>query len=334
MEQGTEQVIEHEMEPQIEQQAVVRSRGSAAPVAELRGVEKRYGRHLALDALSFSLLPGEIVALLGPNGAGKTTAIRILLGLTRQDAGHAALFGADPRRAGARMRVGAMLQVGRVPESLRVREHVELFRGYYPRPLPFAEIVRIAGLAAFADKLFGDLSGGQKQRVLFALALAGDPDLLFLDEPTLGMDIEARRALWTEVRALAERGKTVLLTTHYLEEAEALASRILLLKEGRLLAEGTPAELRARAGASRIRCSSRLTREEMLQLPGVEAAQPQGESRGSLWTLATRAPEDTLRVLLARDPSLANLEVSTMPLEEAFLALTGGSQPVTSGGVQ
>ncbi len=288
------------------------------PVAALDKVSKRYADGSALDGLSFALYPGEIVALLGPNGAGKTTAIRILLGLTRQTSGRPELFGQDPRGRAARMRVGAMLQVGRVPESLRVREHVELFCGYYPRPLALSEILRIAGLAAIENKLFGELSGGQKQRVLFALALAGDPDLLFLDEPTLGMDIEARRALWDEVRALAARGKTVLLTTHYLEEAEALASRILLLKEGRLLAEGTPAQLRGRAGVSRIRCRTGVEESALRALTGVTKAAREGER----WRLSTGAPEAALRELFALDAAVDRLEVSPMSFEEAFLSLT------------
>ncbi len=296
--------------------------GSARSVATLDRVSKQYGSFKALDELSFSLEPGEIVALLGPNGAGKTTAIRLLLGLTRQSSGRADVFGRRPGAREARLRIGAMLQVGRMPESLRVREHIELFRGYYPRPLAMAEILRIAGLEAVADSLFGELSGGQKQRVLFALALAGDPDLLFLDEPTLGMDVEARRALWVEVRALAARGKTVLLTTHYLEEAEALATRILLLKGGRLLAEGTPAQLRGLAGGSRIHCRSALARTELLGLPSVVDAVRDGER----WRLATDAPEQTLRALLNRDGSVADLEVNALSFEEAFLSLTRDTQ--------
>ncbi len=308
------------LDEQTEEMAREIPQASKPAAAHLSRADKQYGGARALDGLSFRLHPGEIVALLGPNGAGKTTAIRILLGLTRQDRGEARLFGRDPRDRAARMRTGAMLQVGRMPESLRVREHIELFRGYYPRPMPLGELLRIAGLADVQDKLFGELSGGQKQRVLFALALAGDPDLLFLDEPTLGMDIEARRALWAEVRALAHRGKTILLTTHYLEEAEALASRVLLLKQGRLLAEGTPGELRARAGASRIRCRTALPERRLRELPGVLNA----EHDGARWTLTTDAPEPVLRLLFAEDPELAQVEVAPMPFEEAFLSLTGG----------
>ncbi|RRA50294.1 ABC transporter ATP-binding protein [Acidipila sp. EB88] len=314
--------IERELEVQ-------RSSMEEQPAALLQNVTKQYPGHRALDGLSFSLRAGEIVALLGPNGAGKTTAIRVLLGLTSPTSGEARLFGRSPRVRAARTHVGAMLQVGRMPESLRVCEHIELFRGYYPRPLPLQEILRIAGLASVSQKLFGDLSGGQKQRVLFALALAGDPDLLFLDEPTLGMDIEARRALWAEVRSLAARGKTVLLTTHYLEEAEALASRILLLKNGRLLVEGTPGELRARAGASRIRCRTQLSEPFLLGMPEVKELRREGDR----WLLCTDAPEAVLRVLLQADQALSGLEVSPMPFEEAFLSLTGDAvaEPAAMG---
>jgi ABC-2 type transport system ATP-binding protein len=325
----------------------IRSNGEPGAVAALRQVSKRYAERgdgaLALDGLSFSLYPGEIVALLGPNGAGKTTAIRILLGLTRQSSGEALLFGRAPGERSARMRAGVMLQVGRMPESLRVREHIALFRGYYAQPMAMAEILRIAGLATVEHKLFGELSGGQKQRVLFALALAGDPDLLFLDEPTLGMDIEARRALWTEVRALAARGKTVLLTTHYLEEAEALASRILLLKQGRLVAEGSPAELRGRAGAVRIQCTTQLALRQLQMLPGVtevtgEAGeQPrtdtetqQNAQRGK-WTLRTTTPEAALRALLAQDLTVTGLEVAPVPFEEAFRSITAGTADTAPG---
>ena len=177
---------------------------SAPPsVATLTNITRHYGATRALDGLSLTLRPGEIVALLGPNGAGKSTAIKILLGLIAPTSGVARVFSSDPREATTRTRVGAMLQVARILETLRVREHLDLFRSYYPNPLPVAEILRIAQLQGIEDRPFSQLSGGQKQRVLFALALAGDPDLIFLDEPTVGLDIEARRGLWTQIRALA-----------------------------------------------------------------------------------------------------------------------------------
>src|SRR5579875_3997352 len=203
------------------------------PVAKLQSVTKRYGATVALHEFSLTLQPGEVVALLGPNGAGKTTAVRLLLGLIAPDQGSARVLGRDPRDSDARTRIGAMLQVSRVPEMLRVREHIDLFRSYYPNPLPASEIVRMAQLDGLENRLFGKLSGGQKQRVLFGLALCGNPDLVFLDEPTVGMDIESRRSLWDRIRALSAAGKAVLLTTHYLEEADMLASRIVVIRDGK-----------------------------------------------------------------------------------------------------
>ncbi len=291
------------------------------PVAELRAVSKRFAGHTALDGLSLALHPGEIVALLGPNGAGKSTAVRCLLGLTTPTSGAARVFGRDPREPGNRMRMGAMLQVGSAPEMLTPREHLDLFRSYYPAPMSMVELVRMAGLEGFLDRRFGTLSGGQKQRTLFALAMAGDPDLLFLDEPTVGMDLEARRALWSAIRALAGRRKTILLTTHYLEEADALASRIVVLTRGRVVREGTPAEIKASAAGRTIRCTTTLPMETLRAMPGVlEVGQ-----MGATTTLVAARPEALLRSLLAEDATVSDVEVLPAALEDAFLALTSDS---------
>jgi ABC-2 type transport system ATP-binding protein len=220
------------------------------PVAELRGVTKHYGSIEALRGIDLTIERGELVALLGPNGAGKTTAVRILLGLAQQDAGTATVFGHAPGSREARLRRGAQLQVAKVPETLRVREHIELFSSYYPNPLPFAETIAAAGLAGLENRLFGELSGGQKQRVLFALAICGNPELLFLDEPTVGLDVEARRALWSRIREYVARGGSVLLTTHYLDEADALAHRVVVIDRGQIVAEGTPASIKAQTSSS------------------------------------------------------------------------------------
>jgi ABC-2 type transport system ATP-binding protein len=305
---------------------------TSAAVASLSHITKRYGNGVvALDDLSLSLHPGEIVALLGPNGAGKSTAVKLLMGLSAPTSGNVRIFNADPRQAATRLRTGVMLQLGKAPEMLRVREHINIFRGYYPNPMPYADLVRIAGLEGIESRMFGQLSGGQKQRAHFALALAGDPDMVFLDEPTVGLDIEARRGMWAEIRSLAARGKTVLLTTHYLEEADALAHRIVVINKGRVVCEGTPAEVKslgaATAGASTsrtlkiIRCVTDLPTETLLAMPGVTSA----ECAAGITVVASSQAEQTLRELLALDQNLRGLEVASPALEDAFLALTTNS---------
>jgi len=298
-----------------------RSLGTAhphQPIATLTNITKRYGTTVALDGLDLSLHPGEVVALLGPNGAGKSTAVKLLLGLIAPTSGTTRVFASDPREAITRTRVGAMLQVARITETLRVREHLDLFRSYYPRPLPLAEILRIAQLQGIEERFFGQLSGGQKQRVLFALAICGNPDLIFLDEPTVGMDIEARRALWQQIRSLSAQGKTVLLTTHYLEEADALAHRIIVINKGRVISAGTPAEIKRSSGGRTIRCQTRLSQEFLQTLPGVSNVE---FNEGAVVVTASEA-ETVVREMLLRDETLSDLEVASPALEDAFLALT------------
>ncbi|HVG24964.1 MAG TPA: ABC transporter ATP-binding protein [Thermoanaerobaculia bacterium] len=215
--------------------------------AHFSSVRKSYGEVEALKGLDLSIAPGELVALLGANGAGKTTAVRLLLGLATPTSGEVRVFGGDPRHAATRARLGAVLQTARVPETLRVREHIELFSSYYPHPMRRADVVEAANLQGLERRKFGELSGGQQKRVLFALAICGDPDLLVLDEPTVGLDVEARRALWKQIRAFIARGKSVLLTTHYLAEAEALADRVVVMQRGVVAAQGTAAEIRGDA---------------------------------------------------------------------------------------
>jgi ABC-2 type transport system ATP-binding protein len=287
-------------------------------VAGTKGLTKKYGDVTALQNVTMDLHAGELLALLGPNGAGKTTLVRMLLGLAGPDAGRVSVFGADPRESHVGARCGVMLQVGRVPETLKVREHIDLFSSYYPRPLPLAETLKIAGLEEFKNRPFGELSGGQKQRVLFGISICGDPDLLFLDEPTVGLDVEARRLMWTQIRTLVARGKTVLLTTHYLNEADALADRILVLQHGAIVAEGTPAEIKTRAIGKQVRFVSRLSAQEIRQIPGVISVK---EDRNA-FELQVSVAEPVVRELLQRDSWLSELEVSNAGLEEAFLALT------------
>jgi ABC-2 type transport system ATP-binding protein len=290
-------------------------------VAQLKNVSKNYGDIRALDGVNLDVHAGEVVSMLGPNGAGKTTAVKLLLGLAGASAGTVNVFGGDPRNPRNRLRTGAMLQVARVPETLRVKEHIDLFCSYYPKPLPMAETLAIAGLKEIADRKFGDLSGGQKQRVLFALAICGDPDLVFLDEPTVGLDVEARRILWEEIRRLVSRGKTILLTTHYLQEADELADRIIVINKGSIVAEGTPSEIKSRTAGRQIRCVSSLSIATVCSIPGV--LEVRADREGIL--ISTTVPDDVLRELFLRDSRILGIEVVSAGLEEAFLALTQGN---------
>jgi len=293
---------------------------AAEPIAVLDNVTKKYGPIVALDGLSLALRPGEIVALLGPNGAGKSTAVRLLLGLSTPTAGTARIFGGDPRETMTRTRIGAMLQVASVPKTLKVKEHIDLFRSYYPKPLSVAEIVRIAQLEGIENRLFQELSGGQRQRLLFGLAICGDPEIVFLDEPTVGLDIEARRGLWEQIRSLAARGKTVLLTTHYLEEADALAHRIIVINKGKVVSEGTPAEIKSKTATRKIRCVTNLSATRIWEMPSVVDV----EQSGGTTCVTAGNVEGVLRRMLAEDAELSGLEVVSPGLEDAFLALTQG----------
>ena len=304
-------------------------------VGELQNATKRYKDVTAVDDLNLRLEAGRVTALLGPNGAGKTTTVRLLLGLTRPDGGSARLFGQDPSSPAARSRTGVMLQVANVPETLRVREHVHLFCSYYPAPLPVDTALEVAGIASIANRKYGDLSGGQKQRVHFALAICGNPDLLFLDEPTVGLDVESRRTFWQEVRRLTARGRAILLTTHYIEEADALADRVIVINKGRVVADGTPAEMKAFAASRRIRCVTSLPPGLIERIPGVSSVRQDGAAT----ELLTNDAENVARELLRADAHLAGLEVTGAGLEEAFLAITSSttaraSEPAFAGGVR
>jgi ABC-2 type transport system ATP-binding protein len=286
--------------------------------AQFQGVTRRFGQTLALDAVDFLVRPREVVALLGPNGAGKTTLVRILLGLIRAHTGSATLWGLPPDATAARRRVGAMLQVGRVPETLTVREHVHLFSSYYGTPQPLDQTLAAAGVSEIAGRRFGDLSGGQRQRALLALAICGAPSLLVLDEPTVGLDVEARRAFWALVRGMIDRGTAVLLTTHYLEEADAVSDRIVVLNRGRVVADGTPSAVKQRVAARKVRCATAVADAIVRAFPGVQSVT---SDRDALVILTTDA-EALARDLLMRDPTLRDLEITNAGLEEAFVALT------------
>lgn len=290
----------------------------STPVATLEEVTHRYGKVTALSRLSLSLAPAQVTALLGPNGAGKTTIVRLLTGLARPTEGRVTLFGQNPQHPEPRRRLGVMLQVGRVPETLTVREHVTLFASYYPAPLPLERVLPLAGLESLSERRYGALSGGERQRVQFALAIVGDPALLFLDEPTVAMDVESRRRFWAGIRELAAAGRSILLTTHHLEEADAVATRVVVLGHGRVLADDTPARIKQRAAGRTLRCQTQLSPAELQALPGVR----QVVTEGTAAVLHSSDSDRTARALLLRDPTATQLEIQSAGLEEAFLALT------------
>jgi len=287
-------------------------------VATLHGVVKQYGRIKALEGVDLEVRPGQLLALLGPNGAGKSTSIALLLGLIRPDRGRAELWGTDPQRLRARRGIGVMLQSAQLPTTLRVGELLRLTASYYPQPRTLADSAGLAGIEDLLKRPYGKLSGGQQRRVQFALALCGRPQLLFLDEPTVGMDIEARRKLWDAIRALVADGCAVVLTTHYLEEAEALADRVAVMARGRVIHEGSVDDLRARVAVRRIRCLSMLSCEQVRSWPQVSDA----EQRDRHLHIATTEAEAVVRRLLDADPGLSELEVQRAGLAEAFTELT------------
>ncbi|MEU4096560.1 ABC transporter ATP-binding protein [Streptomyces sp. NPDC026673] len=287
-------------------------------------VSKSFGQVRAVEDLSLTLHPGETVALLGPNGAGKSTTLDLLLGLRTPDTGSVEVFGTTPRRAIAEGRVGAVLQSGGLMEDVTVREIVRLACDLHPRAHPVAEVMAAAGLESIADRKVNKLSGGQEQRVRFALATAGASDLLILDEPTTGMDVSARQAFWEAVRGQVAQGRTVLFATHYLEEADAVADRVLVLQGGRLLADGTAAEIKARAGVRRIVFDLDEPADEpaLRALPQVTDV----EITGRTVRIRSTDADATVHAVYAAGLYPRHLEVAGLGLEQAFLAITESSK--------
>lgn len=291
-------------------------------VARLTRVSKRLGGRPVLAGLDLGVRAGEVTALLGPNGAGKTTSVSLLTGRIAPDDGAATLFGLDPRRPAARRRMGVMLQSAGLPDVLTVSEVVMLQSGYYPDPRPLAETLALAGLTDLAERRCAALSGGQARRVHYALAICGRPDLLVLDEPTAAMDRGAARALWSTVRTLADEGAAILLTSHDLAEADALADRIVVMDAGRIVADDTPAAIRARAGGSVIRCRSTLTSAVAAHLPAAR----ESDREGADLRIVTADAVATARALLDVDPALTDLRIADATLEDAIAALLAAGQ--------
>jgi ABC-2 type transport system ATP-binding protein len=289
----------------------------------VRDLHRSYGGVRAVDGVDLAIAPGEVVALLGPNGAGKSTTIDILLGLSRPDSGDVRLFGRTPRQAVVDGLVGAMLQSGGIPDDITVAEVVRLTGALFPKPLPVPEALLRAGVADVAGRRYGRLSGGQKQRVRFAAALVCDPDLLVLDEPTVAMDVQARREFWTAMRGYTRTGRTVLFATHYLAEAEEYADRVVLLRAGRVVADGSVAQVRALASGRVVAATAPgVDPSALLRLPGVT----QVHVDGPRVRLECSDSDTALRALVVGYPQARDIEVSAHGLEDAFVALTSESE--------
>jgi len=295
---------------------------SHASLASLSSVRKRFGKITALDGLDFAVKRGELLALLGPNGAGKSTAINLLLGLQRPDEGSATLFGQDPQEVEARRRIGIMMQEVALSPVMRPREFLTQVASYYPTPYEVQAVIKRLALESVADRTYKDLSGGQKRLVQFSMAIVGRPELLFLDEPSVGLDTNARAALWRVLRELVHEGCSIVLTTHYLEEAEALADRVAVLAHGRLVAGGTVDEIRAHVSRKTVTCRSSLANVDMKAWP--EVLQLSEESGRQ--TIVTLDAEALLRRLLNADASVRDIEVKRAGLAEAFAEITSANQ--------
>ena len=290
-----------------------------AAVVELIGASKTYGPVEALRGVDITIHAGEVVGVLGPNGAGKTTSISLMLGLRRPTQGQARLFGLDPTELRARSRCGVMLQESGVPDLLKVREILDVFSSFYPHPMPVDAAIAMAGLEEKAGARIDRLSGGQRQRLYYALAVIGDPEVLFLDEPTVGMDVEGRRAFLDGLRRFVGQGKTIILTTHYLQEADEIAQRVIVIDRGRVIADATPSEIKGQVAGKTVSFDSRPTidPEVFVGLPvkGLEIVD--GRVR-----FLTNEPEAALKALFERGVPISNLEVTGADLEDAFVHLT------------
>jgi ABC-2 type transport system ATP-binding protein len=287
-------------------------------LAELSGVSKRYGKVVALDGMELQVRPAELLAVLGPNGAGKSTAISLMLGLQTPDAGSARLFSQSPLNLASRRHIGVMMQEVALPPELRVREHVDLVASYYPDPMTAEDALRLTRTLPLAARPYGKLSNGQKRQVQFAIAVVGRPKLLFLDEPTVGLDLPSREMMWSMLRELVRQGASIVLTTHYLEEAEALADRVVVLAKGHTIASGTVNQLRSLVGRKRITCETSLPPELVASWPEVQTVI---RDRARLHITASNSDAVVKRLAMA-DGNFLDLEVHRAGLAEAFTELT------------
>ena len=291
---------------------------SITPIAlQADALSKSYQAVEALKQISLTINPG-VTAILGQNGAGKTTLIKCALGLEQPTQGSVMVFGRSPRQRIARQHIGVMLQDTELPDLLTGRELLELFASYYVTPMDADAVIELAQIEDFVDRRYRKLSGGQKRRIQFALAIVGNPDLVFLDEPTTGLDTDARKVLWDVVRSIAKSGRAIVLTTHYLEEADALADRIVIVADGSIVADQAVDQIRSEVSGSTIRCETKLAATEIQQMPACTDV----GAAGRLTEIRSHDAAVTLRALLARDEHLSDLTVSKPRLEDIFEELT------------
>ncbi|SFL36612.1 ABC-2 type transport system ATP-binding protein [Paenibacillus sp. 1_12] len=292
------------------------------PVIELQHVTKEFKGKRAVDDVTLTIPEGSVVALLGPNGAGKTTTVAMTLGLRKPTSGTIRLLGGNPQDRAVKDRIGAMLQEVHSIDGLKVGETIDLFRHYYSKPLPLERLLKISGLVEEKGKLGTALSGGQKRRLGFALALAGDPSVLFLDEPTVGMDVSSRQLFWETVKAMAGQGRTIILTTHYLEEADAIANRVVVINKGKLVADGTPEEIKATTNSKILSFTAGLglTEERLRSLPGIMDTEWKGR-RVKLYSSDT---DQLIAAIVRQELDATDIEIQSVGLEEAFQALVRG----------
>lgn len=296
-------------------------------IVNISSLDLNYKTQKAIDQLSLTLPKGEILAILGPNGAGKTSLINIMLGLKKPSAGQIQVFGQTPGHLSVKQKTGVMLQHAELADNLRVREIIQSFRAYYPEPLSLESLLRSAGLQHKKDHYYGKLSGGEKRRVQFAIALAGNPKLIFLDEPTTGLDPEARQSFWETIRTSAKNGQSVILTTHYIEEADQLADRVIVLQQGKIIADATPSAIKSLVKHRQLKCITSLNHEHPFIQKLINNSQVKDFSHTAYsshykLTLLSSDIERITHELLTLDSEVSELEIQSANLEQAFLAIT------------
>ncbi|TDF35577.1 ABC transporter ATP-binding protein [Alteromonadaceae bacterium M269] len=299
------------------QQHAVESISPTSSIISVNHLTKSFAETKALNDLCLDITSNRVLAILGANGAGKTTLINILLGRLQADSGDVSVFSSKAGNQEVKRQTGAMLQVANLPETLKIKEHIQLFQSYYPNPMPYEKVIEYAGLAELQNRYSKKLSGGEKQRLLFALSICGNPKLLFLDEPSVGMDVESRQSLWRAIRDLKSQGTSIVLTTHYLQEADALADEIVLLKQGKVIKRGTSEQIKASVSSTTIRFHSQQPSEVFNALEGAV----QVSSNGKYTQIQTHQVNQTLKALLNQYADIEDLTVSSAGLEDAFLQL-------------